>query len=99
MNSRATSQKSEHLADSIPANGKHSTTWPTAAELDLGHDSLESGPYDAFLSYTETFRGDLAEFFECNESDSLRVFTERDRHDTIPSPPPELESAPWHDER
>jgi hypothetical protein len=99
MNSRATSQHTEHVVDSIPVSNKHSTTWPTAAELELGHESIEPGPYDALLGYADRFRGDLAEFFEPNEHDTLRVFAEPDRHDTIPSPPPELESSPWHDER
>jgi hypothetical protein len=99
MNSRATSQSTEPLAESIPVPGKHSTTWPTAAELEMGPDTLETNPYGSIFGYTESFRGDLAEFFESNETDTLRVFAEPDRHDTIPSPPPELESAPWHDER
>jgi hypothetical protein len=35
-----------------------------------------------------------SDYFECAPSHVVS-----DRHDTIPSPPPELESAPWHDER
>lgn len=35
-----------------------------------------------------------SDYFECATS-----HVTSDRHDTIPSPPPELESAPWHDER
>lgn len=36
----------------------------------------------------------VSDYFECAPS-----HVASDRHDTIPSPPPELESAPWHDER
>jgi hypothetical protein len=78
-----------------------SATWPTAAELAIGHESIVPPPGSGRLYYyDEPFRGDLAEFFEPNEPDQrLRCFTELDRHDTIPSPPPELDSSPWHDER
>lgn len=35
-----------------------------------------------------------SDYYECAKS-----YVGSDNHDTIPSPPPELESAPWHDER
>jgi len=35
-----------------------------------------------------------SDYYECAKN-----YVGSENHDTIPSPPPELESAPWHDER
>lgn len=84
--------------------GEVSATWPTAAELEPGYASIIPEPpshQSLDLSQAEpNYRGDLSAFFEPDDNDTLRVFSPpEDRHDTVPAPPPELESAPWHDER
>ncbi|HEY5957657.1 MAG TPA: hypothetical protein VIV60_13930 [Polyangiaceae bacterium] len=65
---------------------EESGAWPTSRELEPGFasiDPLERGAGVLFAS---------------DEMDFLGRGAGADRHDTIPSPPPELESAPWHDE-
>ncbi len=34
-----------------------------------------------------------------DDLEGVRVFANAERNDTIPSPPPDFESAPWWDER
>lgn len=96
MTFRAGTDVSVHLAKSAVKGRDHSATWPTAAEL--AHVSVEPGPPGSGVECAPS-RPDFSEYFEPEERDTLRVFAERERHDTVPSPPPELESAPWHDER
>lgn len=42
---------------------------------------------------------DTSEVAGSDGYDGPTSYVGSERHDTIPSPPPELESAPWHDER
>ncbi len=99
MSYRATLKQDLEYPEANSGSCDQSATWPTAADAYPGRDSLAFGIDESPFGYRETFRGDLAEFFEPDDTDTLRVFAEPERHDTIPSPPPELESRPWHDER
>jgi len=102
MEFRATKQFSPPSEPNVDGR-EVSATWPTAAELEPGYASIEPGPLSGkalgMSSYEARFRGDLTEFFEPDDTDTLRIFPSADRHDTVPAPPPDLESAPWHDER
>lgn len=102
MNRRASN--SIHRNSEPATLGNVSATWPTAAELEPGYASIVPEPASRHgfdLSHLDaSYRGDLSEFFEPDDNDTLRVFAPaEDRHDTVPAPPPDLESAPWHDER
>jgi hypothetical protein len=99
MSYRATIQQGIDFEESDLGLYNQSATWPTATELSPGSDTLGATLNESPYGFREPFRGDLAEFFEPDDTDTLRVFAEPERHDTIPSPPPELESRPWHDER
>jgi hypothetical protein len=64
-----------------------SGTWPTKSELEPGFDSI------APLSHA------IADFWGDDDFELALGGRGGDGYDTIPSPPPELESAPAHDER
>lgn len=93
MTFRAT-DRTAYLTNSTMPNRDQSATWPTAAELERLSIEPQVG---ASIQCTHGCHSELGEFFATEERDTLRVFSAPDRHDTIPSPPPELESAPWHD--
>jgi hypothetical protein len=86
---RGLGSRAEQALDAVSqrlAQGRdRSGSWLKAAELELGSAGIDPSAPDADIC-----SGDL---------DILRVYAESDRNDTIPSPPPELESAPWQDER
>jgi hypothetical protein len=64
---------------------EQSGSWPTAAELESGNEPLSAETNELLLG--------------SKDLDVMRVYPGSERNDTIPSPPPELESAPWQDER
>jgi hypothetical protein len=86
---RGLGSRAEQALDSVNQRlqqaRERSGSWLTANELELGSVGI-----DPFSPELDDGAGDL---------DMLRVYAASDRNDTIPSPPPELESAPWQDER
>lgn len=53
-----------------------------------------SPPTDGDTASGDTEAPVSSDYYECAKN-----YVGSDNHDTIPAPPPELESAPWHDER
>ena len=88
---RGLGNRVEKALDSVRSGRQYgsdsSGAWPKGKQIDLD---------DAGLDSATRVRSEIA----CaDEFDGMRVYAGSDCNDTIPSPPPELESAPWHDER
>lgn len=62
-----------------------SGSWPTRSELEPGFDTIVPRPYAA------------SDFWSADDVDLALGHFGVERNDTIPCPPPELESAPLHD--
>lgn len=85
--STRTEQALNSVSERAGAYSDESGSWPTRGELEPGYASINPRTY----SRTD-FWG--AEDFELTLS-----FGSSESNDTIPSPPPELDSAPCQDER
>ena len=88
---RGLGSRVEKALDSVRSGRQYgpesSGSWPKGKKVDIdgaGFDLASSAP---------------SEIPGAGDFDGLRVYAGTDSNDTIPSPPPELESAPWHDER
>jgi hypothetical protein len=95
MTFRAGTDSHAYLTKSTSKARDHSATWPTAAEQ--GHVNIDPGPPGSSVECAPS-RPERSDYFEPEDRDTMQIFAALDRHDTIPSPPPELESAPWHEE-
>ena len=88
MNFRGMGYRAEQALNSISKayqqGPNESGSWPTARELEPGFSSIDQL---------------CREPGDCWAAEDALLGSGSDRNDTIPSPPPELESAPWHDER
>jgi hypothetical protein len=92
MTLRGLGNRVEQALNSVRVGRQYGTgadesgAWPTSRELERGFASIDPLERDA------------TNWFASDDVDFLGRPGVVDRHDTIPSPPPELESAPWHDE-
>ncbi len=87
LTSRA-KQALNSLSERVGAYPDESGSWPTKGELEPGYASINPQTYSPTTALWGSEDFDLTLNFGSSE-----------RNDTIPSPPPELDSAPWQDER
>jgi hypothetical protein len=80
-------QASNQVANGGRETIDESGSWPTKSEIEPGFDSIAPLPHAA------------TDFFSTDDFELTLGGGGSDRYDTIPSPPPELESAPGQDER
>jgi hypothetical protein len=91
MTTRRATNRCTRLSESIRGDGSSyddvSGAWPTANELEPG-----------FVSFNPPARDTERPLID-DDLFMMPSYTVSDRNDTIPSPPPDLDSAPWQDER